>query len=133
MLKSYHREMSESNKCLFASIGFLLLGIWSYYAGREGVMMYEWYLGVRTKTKTINLPGWFPDACWCCSLIAAFGFIWGGAKKIPNQWLLALWFICSCLEIVQALLTSQGLTFDWLDLISYQIIFILFFLAKKLF
>lgn len=133
MLKSYHREMSESNKCLFASIGLLLLGIWSYYAGREGVMMYEWYLGVRTKTKTINLPGWFPDACWCCSLIAAFGFIWGGAKKIPNQWLLALWFICSCLEIVQAILAAQGLTFDWLDLISYQIIFILFFVAKKLF
>jgi hypothetical protein len=133
MLKSYQREMSKRSYWLFASIGFLLLGIWSYYAGRDGVLLYEWYFGVRSKTKSVNLPGWFSDACWCSSLLAAFGFIWGGAKKIPTQWLFSLWLVCSFLEIMQVMLPVNVATFDWLDLICYQVIFILFFFGRRKF
>lgn len=131
MLKSYQREMSKRIYWLFASIGFLLLGIWSYYAGRDGVLLYEWYFGVRSKTKSVNLPGWFSDACWCSSLLAAFGFIWGGAKKIPTQWLFSLWLVCSFLEIMQVMLPVDVATFDWLDLICYQVIFILFYFGRR--
>jgi|GEM_PF-1102188 len=131
MLKSYQREMSKRSYWLFASIGFLLLGIWSYYAGRDGVLLYEWYFGVRSKTKSVNLPGWFSDACWCSSLLAAFGFIWGGAKKIPTQWLFSLWLVCSFLEIMQVMLPVDVATFDWLDLICYQVIFILFYFGRR--
>jgi hypothetical protein len=133
MLKSYQREMSKRSYWLFASIGFLLLGIWSYYAGRDGVLLYEWYFGVRSKTKSVNLPGWFSDACWCSSLLAAFGFIWGGAKKIPTQWLFSLWLVCSFLEIMQVMLPVNVATFDWLDLICYQVIFILFYFGRRKF
>ena len=131
MLKSYQREMSKRSFWLFASIGFLLLGIWSYYAGRDGVLLYEWYFGVRSKTKSVNLPGWFSDACWCSSLLAAFGFIWGGAKKIPTQWLFSLWLVCTFLEIMQVMLPDNVATFDWLDLICYQVIFILFYFGRR--
>jgi hypothetical protein len=131
MLKSYQREMSKRSYWLFASIGFLLLGIWSYYAGRDGVLLYEWYFGVRSKTKSVNLPGWFSDACWCSSLLAAFGYIWGGAKKIPTQWLFSLWLVCSFLEIMQVMLPVDVATFDWLDLICYQVIFILFYFGRR--
>ena len=133
MLKSYQREMSKRSYWLFASIGFLLLGIWSYYAGRDGVLLYEWYFGVRSKTKSVNLPGWFSDACWCSSLLAAFGFIWGGAKKIPTQWLFSLWLVCSFLEIMQVMLPVNVATFEWLDLICYQVIFILFYFGRRKF
>jgi len=132
MLKICQKEMSEKTFWLIACIGFLFVGIWAYYVGREGIVMYEWYFGVRTKTKTVNLPGWFSDACWSCSLISAFGFIWEGLKKIPPKWFLSLWFICSFSEIIQEILPAEVATFDWGDLVAYQIVFIIFFFVRRI-
>lgn len=130
-----------------ATIGFVALTIGGliYIQYRsESLLMFDWFqdlnisdfiASIRSNSDNSNLYGWviynLPAGLWLFAYMLIIDAIWGNAK---NAQFMCHLFILPILAIVSELMQCLGVlpgTFDFLDLISYVCVIILFIIIKK--